>query len=91
MATILQTANGSLLFANPASTTDRVNGLIRRSDDGGATWPISYPVTPGAYAYSCLTRVSSSDSGMIGLMWETSADGCVGPSCLLVFSKIKVM
>ena len=88
MATILQTANGSLIFANPPSKTERANGLIRRSDDNGKTWPFSYPVTTGQYAYSCLTHVASDSE--VGLLWETEDEGCVGPSCQLVFSKVKV-
>lgn len=89
MAMILQTENGSLVFANPASKTSRVNGLVRRSDDDGATWPYSFLVTAGDYAYSCLIQVSSNSE--VGLLWETGDDGCTGPSCLIMFSNIKVM
>lgn len=89
MATILSTSNGSLVFANPASKTDRTHGLIRRSDNGGVSWPYSWEVTNGAYAYSCLTPVASPTQ--VGLLWETSADGCTGPSCQLLFSKFTVL
>lgn len=89
MATILSTDNGSLVFANPASKHSRENGLIRRSDDGGQSWPFSWPVTNGSFAYSCLTHVS--DGSEVGLLWETSAGGCGGPSCQMVFSKYRVM
>ena len=90
MATIISSANGSLIFANPASKTQRSHGLVRRSDDGGTTWPHGYPITTssGAFAYSCLTEVE--DEREVGLLWETEAAGCSGPSCQMVFSKIKL-
>ena len=34
MASILRAKDGNIYFANPASTTDRVNGTLRRSADG---------------------------------------------------------
>lgn len=42
-------------FANPASQTGRVNGVIRRSTDG-ITFSEQVSVTDGDYAYSCLTQ-----------------------------------
>ena len=91
MATILSTSNGSLVFANPASKSERVHGAIRRSDNDGQSWPYSWEVTSesGAFAYSCLTHVA--DPTQVGLLWETSADGCSGPSCQMVFSKHTVL
>ena len=58
------------------------------SDDGGKSWVRSWLVTPGDYAYSCLTHVAQEDQ--VGLLWETSAQDCSGPSCQLVFSKMTV-
>ena len=83
--------NGSLIFANPASKTNRTTGLVRRSDDDGKTWPYSYPVTDSqtGYAYSSLTKVTNKDE--VGLLWETESEKCSGPSCRIVFSKIKVL
>ena len=46
-------------------------------------------MTEGDYAYSCLTHVASEDQ--VGLLWETAAKDCAGPSCQLVFSKITVL
>jgi sialidase-1 len=46
-----------LFFANPASTTDRANITVRRSDDEGQTWlPGTWLVQPGEVwgAYSCI-------------------------------------
>ena len=58
-------------------------------DDGGKTWVRSWLVTEADYAYSCLTHVARRDQ--VGLLWETSAQDCSGPSCQFVFSKITVL
>jgi Neuraminidase (sialidase) len=91
MASIIRMSNGSLIFANPASKKDRVNGMLKRSDDGGVSWVRSWQVTDVEedYAYSCLTHVARSDQ--VGLLWETTSLDCSGPSCQLVFSKITVL
>ena len=49
--------SGSVFFANPASRTARVDLTVRRSDDGGNTWPHSLLLAPGnddGLGYSCL-------------------------------------
>lgn len=56
-----------ILFANPASTSDRKNGTIRISYDEGKSWPVSKIVYDRSYAYSCLTKI---DSKTIGLLYE---------------------
>lgn len=56
-----------LLFANPASKTERSNGTVRLSYDEGRTWPVERTVYEDGYAYSCLTRLSD---GTIGLLYE---------------------
>ena len=56
-----------LVFANPASEKGRKNGTVRVSDDNGKTWFWSKQITPGAYAYSCLTQLPD---GEIGLFYE---------------------
>ena len=38
----------------------------------------------GPAAYSCLTTMPNASE--IGLLWETSADDCVGPSCRVLFT-----
>ena len=51
------TVGDALFFSNPASTSERVNITIRRSDDGGKSWlPQTYLVNMGAASagYSCL-------------------------------------
>lgn len=63
--------------------------VVPSSDDGGVSWVRSWQVTAGDYAYSCLTHVASDDQ--VGLLWETAAHDCTGPSCQLVFSKITVL
>jgi sialidase-1 len=56
-----------VLFANPASQSARELGTVRISYDEGRTWPLSKLIVPGAYAYSCLTRLPD---GNIGLLYE---------------------
>jgi len=49
--------SGSVFFANPASRTARIDLTVRRSDDGGHTWPHSLLLAPGnndGLGYSCL-------------------------------------
>ena len=87
MASILRNRD-AIFFANPASLTDRQNGLVRRSDDAATTWGSSLSVDTGSYAYSCLTRMPGGER--LGLLWETSDVNCWGPSCRLVFSSFAV-
>eukprot|EP00041_Stephanoeca_diplocostata_P035691 m.1268133 g.1268133 ORF g.1268133 m.1268133 type:complete len:454 (-) comp24744_c0_seq13:7009-8370(-) len=89
MGSILSSVNGTIFFANPASTTSRVNGVLRRSDNG-RDWTTLTTVWPGAYAYSCLTRMPS--TSQIGLLWETDGAECTGggASCRTVFSAFPV-
>ena len=75
-----------MLFANPASTHDRVNGVLRRSPDG-VNWSNStLEVFSGAYGYSCLTRTAQEQS--VGLLWESDGPQCRpgGASCRTLFS-----
>ncbi len=80
-----------MYFSDPASKTARVNGVVRRSADGGRTWPYSYTVTAGDFAYSCLAP--HPDRARLGLLWETSMDAsvCVGASCQTVFSALPLL
>ena len=59
-----------LFFSNPASKAGRVNMTIKRSSDGGATWPDAVVVYQGASAYSCLAELSSETPGRVGLAFE---------------------
>jgi sialidase-1 len=49
----LMSADGLLLFSNPASTK-RENMTVRASRDDGRTWPVSLVLESGPAAYSCL-------------------------------------
>jgi sialidase-1 len=86
MASILRDPDSNaIFFSNPASTTQRVNMTIRRSDNDAAAWPLSLLVDAGPSAYSCLTLVPQPRH--IGLLWEQSSPaGCVGESCQMVFA-----
>jgi len=67
-AGLLEVSTG-LLFSNPASRTSRVNMTVRRSRDGGLTWPDATLISSGGSAYSVLVPVGS--SGAAGVVFET--------------------
>lgn len=68
-AGLLQLSAG-LLFSNPDSLTQRVNMTVRRSMDGGLTWPTKALISPGGGAYSVLLPMGSS-GGAAGIVFET--------------------
>ena len=73
MATILRYTDpldgfGSrILFANPNSSSERVNGTVRLSYDEGKTWLIAKTLYGGGYGYSCLVALPD---GAIGCLFE---------------------
>jgi acyl-homoserine-lactone acylase len=85
----LSTAGGALLFANPANggdgfASDRSQGTIKKSEDGGKTWSASLYVTPlgvsavdgGSYDYSNLVQEPMHDDPSVGgLMWAHQLPG----------------
>jgi sialidase-1 len=86
---VLKGPGGAVYFANPASKTSRMNGVIRRSADGvhwSGAGTAEKTVWAGEYAYSCLTNVPAADR--VGLMWETDGPQCKpgSASCRTVFS-----
>ena len=94
MATILRgrgdsSAKNALFFANPATTRFRTNGLIRRSDDEGATWSTRTMYVGDPFTYSCLTHTPHPET--LGLLWETwepvGGKHCNGEACSCVFSR----
>ena len=62
-----KTANVSLLFSNPASTSTRHRLTVRLSRDEGKTWPVSRLLHEGPSAYSCLTVLAD---GNVGCLYE---------------------
>jgi sialidase-1 len=62
-----------ILFANPTSKLRRINGTIYISYDEGKTWPQKKVIELGAFAYSCLCRVSTD---IIGCLYETGHKNC---------------
>jgi autotransporter-associated beta strand protein len=64
--------NGRMVvFANPSSTT-RDHMTIQCSLDDGVTWPFSQLVYSGSSAYCCLTKVGTTN---IGLLYERDSYG----------------
>lgn len=56
-----------ILFANPASTTQRRNLTVRLSYDEGQTWAAAKTIFSGPAAYSCMATLPD---GSIGLLYE---------------------
>ena len=70
-----------LLFANPASTGDRVDFTVRASRDGGVTWPYSLMIDEEkGWGYSCMTMV---DDDTLGILYE-------GGTAQILFQAIKL-
>ncbi len=70
-----------LLFANPASSSARVNMTVRMSEDEGQSWTVSRSIDTRPAAYSDLTVLPD---GTIGLLYET---GSGGPYETLTFAR----
>ncbi len=64
-------ATDRVLFANPANQESRSQLTVRRSDDGGQSWPTTRCLYEGPSAYSDL---AISDSGQILCLYERGAD-----------------
>eukprot|EP00040_Diaphanoeca_grandis_P020733 m.110256 g.110256 ORF g.110256 m.110256 type:complete len:478 (-) comp28025_c0_seq3:584-2017(-) len=87
--------DGNVYFANPGTTSGRVNGVVRQSTNcqglppDDCSWGEKpFEVYPGGgYAYSCLVPLNQTH---VGLLWETNTTDCVGPSCFQVFTSIPI-
>jgi sialidase-1 len=72
MASIIRFESSSrkpapIVFSNPASENDRVNGTVRVSYDDGGSWPVAIPVYAGSFGYSHLADLGD---GTVGLLFE---------------------
>jgi|GEM_PF-161135 len=65
-----ESEKSTVLFSAPANKYARNRGTIWMSSSQGETWEYSRVITPGFFAYSCL---SSLPDGRIGILYE--ADG----------------
>jgi sialidase-1 len=54
-----------ILFSNPASQSQRANGVLRISYDEGQTWQNQVSIYPNGFAYSCLTRLQDDRIGVL--------------------------
>ncbi|MDQ8168493.1 MAG: argininosuccinate lyase [Gemmatimonadota bacterium] len=69
-AALIRTPGGALLFSNTADRTARQRLTVRKSCDGGATWPVSRVLEPGAAAYSTMAVLPDGD---VGVLFERGA------------------
>merc|ERR1712113_868074 len=71
----LATAGSSVYFSNPATTSGRNHLTVRKSNDGGRTWPSSLLIQEGSSAgYSSLVKGAiDGDSGTQGgILYEAT-------------------
>eukprot|EP00928_Gymnodinium_smaydae_P041380 TRINITY_DN28013_c0_g2_i1.p1 TRINITY_DN28013_c0_g2~~TRINITY_DN28013_c0_g2_i1.p1 ORF type:complete len:372 (-),score=37.21 TRINITY_DN28013_c0_g2_i1:66-1181(-) len=76
----LAAIGSSLYFSNPASKTRRDELRIRRSDDGGRTWPSSLLIQKGSSAgYSSLVpgRIGGVNGSSGGILFESTTAGSI--------------
>ena len=59
-----------MVCTGPASRSKRLAGRAWFSDDGGRSWPRSFPVSEGSFAYSVPVRL---DDGRMGVVFECDA------------------
>jgi len=67
---LLVTENGTLLAFCEGRKKGRgdsgdIDLLVKRSEDGGKTWPVSRVLYPGPSAYSCLAALPDGDIGCL--------------------------
>jgi len=65
MASLVAHPNGTLLFSNPNSATERVALTVRTSADAGRTWTAGRLLDPRRCAYSSLTVLQNGDVGVL--------------------------
>lgn len=65
-------ASNTLLFANPADKTRRINMTVKTSHDNGRTWNDGYRISKSHSAYSDLVVLRTGD---VGLLWENGDEG----------------
>lgn len=64
-ASIFKFSSSYMLFSNPASIERREMGTLRLSEDQGTSWKYSKVIYPGSFAYSCLTKLSNDQIGVL--------------------------
>lgn len=91
-------AGQDVFYSAPAGATAmRTNLTVRRSADGGATYPHTTEVWGGPGGYSCLTRLPAapgSAAPRVGVAFERGvggwAGGCWGGGCRISFARVSM-
>lgn len=74
----LASIGSSVYFSNPASTSGRNHLTVKKSEDGGKTWPASHLVQAGNSAgYSSLVQGTVQDQDHGGILYESTSGGCI--------------
>ena len=72
----LAAINGDVYFSNPDSTQGRINLSIRKSSDGGHTWPSALLIQKGKSAgYSSLLQSGLPDGKTGAILYEDTKEG----------------
>lgn len=75
--------DGTLVFSNPASQTERKHLTLRLSSDGGKTWSSSRELYAGPAAYSSLNLLPD---GSIGCLYECGTARAYDTISLAIFT-----
>jgi hypothetical protein len=88
-----QSCHGSSACCNetmrlPCKYSGRCYESVWQSADDGITWSGPHLVDPGPTGYSSVMPVA--EAGTVGVLYERYADGCMGSSCRVSFSRLSL-
>ena len=78
----------TLFFAQASSPNAREKLTLRRSDDGGATWPRALVLWDGPAAYSSLRLLP--DGAHLGVLYERGERGASFFAERIVFERVRL-
>ena len=88
-ASMVSTPSGrTLFFSSPASHMAREKLTLRRSDDGGLTWPKSQLLWDGPAAYSSMRLLP--DGAHLGVLYERGENARAFFAASIVFERVKL-
>ena len=70
-----RTLDNTLFHSHPYGP-GRTRMVVRRSDDGGRSWPHALEIYKGGAAYSCLSPMPTKFGDTVGLMFERDGEQC---------------
>lgn len=91
---VLGLRNGSFVFSNPNSPTERIDLAVRLGNDvnggGRVAWSKNVVSLANERTSAGYSSLFESDNGSVGVLWETEGNGvkCKGEGCSIVLSFI---